>query len=287
MTSPFSGRAIPRACVLLLAASSMAACSQVQPGHVGVRVDNLGSHAGVERRALGVGWYWTGLGQHVYEYPVYTNTYTWTRSRSEGSSSNEEFTFQDRNGLSMSSDVAVSFSVDPVLAPELFQKYRTDMDGIIAGPLRNAVRDALVTRASDMGVEEIYGPRKAELIRNAEGDVRRFMAPFGLRVERLYWASNIRLPDVVKAQIEQKIANEQAALAAQAQVATVEAQARQRVAEAQGEAQAITTQGAALRANPEVLRLRSIEKWDGRLPQVTGGGATPFINLQGGEAPAR
>ncbi len=283
MTLRLPRRAFPRACAPLAAGALLAACSQVQPGHVGVRVDNIGSHAGVENRALGVGWYWTGLGQHVYEYPVYTNTYTWTRSTSEQNPIDEEFTFQDRNGLSMSSDVAVSFSVDPVLAPQLFQKYRTDMAGIIAGPLRNAVRDALVTRASDMGVEEIYGPRKAELIRNAEGDVRRFMAPFGLRVERLYWASNIRLPDLVRAQIEQKIANEQAALAAQAQVATVEAQARQRAAQALGEAQAINVQGAALRANPEVLRLRSIEKWDGRLPQVTGGGGTPFVNLPAGD----
>ena len=278
MSRPSSRRAFAASCAIpcLL----LAACSQVQPGHVGVRVDNLGSHAGVENQALGVGWYWTGFGQHIYEYPVYTNTYTWTRSATEQTATNEEFTFQDKNGLSMSADVAVSFSVDPDRAPILFQKYRTEMGGIIAGPVRNAVRDALVTRAAQMQVEEIYGPRKAELIRQAEGDVRSFMAPFGLRIERLYWASNVRLPETVRAQIEQKIANEQAALAAQAQVSTVEAEARQRVASAQGEASAINVQGAALRANPEVLRLRAIEKWDGRLPQVTGSGGTPFIDLK-------
>ena len=280
MTSPLArATAIPRALPCLMAGALLAGCAQVAPGHVGVRVDNLGSRAGVESRALGVGWYWTGLGQHIYAYPVYTSTYTWTASRTEQSPVDEAFSFQDRNGLSMAADIAVSFSVDPVRAPILFQKYRTDMAGIIQGPLRNAVRDALVTRASAMGVEEIYGPRKAELIHQAEGDVQRFMGPFGLRVERLYWASNIRLPQLVRDQIEQKIANEQAALAAQAQVATVEAQARQRVASAQGEAQAIDVQGAALRANPEVLRLRGIEKWDGRLPQVTGG-ATPFVDLR-------
>jgi regulator of protease activity HflC (stomatin/prohibitin superfamily) len=257
----------------------LGACGQVSPGHVGVRVDNLGSHAGVEAQSLGVGWYFTGVGQHIYEYPVFTNTYTWTANTQEQNGVNEEFAFQDRNGLTMAADVAVSFSVDPQLAPALFQKYRTGMDGVIAGPMRNAVRDALVTRAANMGVEEIYGPRKAELIKSAESDVRQFFAPFGLRVERLYWASNIRLPDAVRAQIEQKIANQQAALAAEAQVATVQAQAQQHIAEAQGEAQAINVQGAALRANPEVLRLRAIEKWDGKLPQVSGG-ATPLIDLK-------
>ena len=132
-----------------------------------------------EPHALGVGWYWNMFGQHIYQYPVYTSTYTWTRNASEQSTTNEEFNFQDRNGLSMSADVAASFSVDPDRASVLFQKYRTETTGIIAGPLRNAVRDALVTRAAQLGVEEIYGLRKAELIRLAEADTRAFMAPSG------------------------------------------------------------------------------------------------------------
>jgi regulator of protease activity HflC (stomatin/prohibitin superfamily) len=168
--------------------------------------------------------------------------------------------------------------VDASKAAVLFQKYRTNMEGIITGPLRNEVRDSLTQVASTYPVDQIAGPKKSELIGRAESRTRDFFAPYGLRVERLYWASNIRLPDQVRAQIEQKIANEQGALAAQAQVATVQAQAQQRIAQAQGEAQAIDVQGQALRANPEVLRLRAIEKWDGKLPQVTSG-ATPFVSL--------
>ena len=152
------------------------------------------------------------------------------------------------------------------------------MDGVIAGPLRNAVRDALVTRASNLSVEEIYGPRKAELIRGAEDDVRRYMAPYGLVVERLYWASDVRLPDTVLAQINAKIANEQAALAAQAKVGQARAEAEQQIETARGEAESIRIRGEALRANPEVARLQAIAKWNGVLPQVVGGGQpVPFI----------
>jgi regulator of protease activity HflC (stomatin/prohibitin superfamily) len=266
--------------ILLLAAcaATVSACSQVKPGHVGVRVDNFGSNAGVENQTLGVGYYVTMLGQQIFEYPVYTQTYTWTSSVTEGAPVNQELTFQDIQGLSMAADVGVSVSVDPSKAAILFQKYRTNMDGIIAGPLRNEVRDSLTQVASTYPVDQIAGPKKAEVAAKAEERTRAFFAPFGLNVERLYWASNIRLPDAVRSQIEQKIANEQGALAAQAQVATVQAQAQQRIAQAQGEAQAINVQGAALRANPEVLRLRAIEKWDGKLPQVTSG-ATPFVTL--------
>ncbi len=258
--------------------ASLAACGQVKPGHVGIKVNNFGSNAGVQAQTLGVGWYFTPFGSHIEEYPIFTNTYTYSASPTEGHSDNEEFVFQDKSGLGLSADIAVSYSVDADKASILFQKYRIDTDGLIAGPLRNAIRDSLVTRAAQMNVDEIYGPRKAELLNNVQHDVQAYFAPFGLRVERLFWAGNVRVPDTVLAQINARIANEQEALAAQAKVATVQAQAQQAVAEAQGKAQALNIEGDAIRRNPEVLRIRAIEKWDGKLPQVTSGGV-PFINL--------
>ncbi len=273
------GWAAGAAALAVLVLVSVVSCTrQVHPGNVGVLVKNLGTDAGVSAQPLGVGIYFVPFSRQIYEYPIYSRTYTWTRSSSEQSATNEEFLFQDRNGLSLSADVAVALSVDPTRAPLLFQKYRTAMEGIIAGPLRNSLRDALVTRAAQMSVEEIYGPRKAELIRQAEQDVRTFMAPFGLRVERLYWASNVRLPDSVLAQINMKIANEQAALAAQAKVATAKAEADQQIETARGEAESIRIRGEALRQNPEVVRLQAIAKWNGVMPQVVGGGQpVPFI----------
>jgi|WetSurMetagenome_2_1015567.scaffolds.fasta_scaffold381734_1 regulator of protease activity HflC (stomatin/prohibitin superfamily) len=282
-SSPFSpGRigmiAAAVVLLLLLLISARGCTRQVHPGNVGVLVNNIGSNAGVSPHAMGVGLYFVSVGQQIYEYPVYTRTYTWTQSSTEQTAANEEFMFQDKNGLALSADVAVAFSVDPVRAPKLFQKYRTAMDGVIAGPLRNAIRDALVTRASQMSVEEIYGPRKAELIRQAEADVRAYMSPAGLTVERLYWAGNIRLPDAVLAQINAKIANEQAALAAQAKVAQAQAEADQQIALARGEAESIKIRGEALHQNPEVARLQAINKWNGVLPNVVGGGQPiPFI----------
>lgn len=265
--------------LLSAAALALAACGQVQPGHVGIKVNQYGSGAGVSNEALGVGTYFTPFGTTIYEYPVYTNTYTYTRSADEGKKLDEEFNFQDKNGLGLSADIAVSYSVNHALAPKLFEKYRTDANGIIAGPLRNAIRNSLVNRAAVMGVDEIYGPRKQELLNQVQSDVATYFAPYGLTVEKLFWAGNVRVPDVVLTQINNKIANEQHALAAQAQVATVEAEARQRIAQAEGEAKAIQVQGDTLRSNPQVLELKRIEKWDGHLPQVTSGG-NPFVSLK-------
>lgn len=261
------------------AALSLGACTQVQPGHVGIKVNNFGSSAGVSEQSLPVGVYMAGPGTNIYQYPVFTSTYAWTATNESREGINESFHFQDKNGLDLSADVSIAFRVDPTKAPILFQKYRTDMDGIVAGPLRNAVRSAIGNESAKLGVEEIYGPKKAQLSAAALEDVQKYFAPYGLIVEQLYWASNIKVPDAVTAQINQKIANEQAALAAQASVATAEAQARSAVAKAEGKAQAMRIEAAAISSNPQVLELRAIEKWNGVLPQVTSG-ATPFVSLK-------
>ena len=258
--------------LLAVSAISLAACSKVDPGHVGIKVNNFGSEAGVSNESLGVGYYYAGPGTSIYEYPVFTSTYTWTKSQEEGSTTNEEFTFQDKNGLTLSADVSVAYRVDSQKAPILFQKYRTDMEGIVAGPMRTAIRSAINNEASKLGVEEVYGPKKAQLIATALEDVNKYFEPFGLHIEQLYWASNIRVPDAVMHQINQKIANEQAALAAQASVATAEAQARSRIAEAEGRAKAMQVEASAISTNPQILQLRAIEKWDGKYPQYVGGG---------------
>ena len=47
------------------------------------------------------------------------------------------------------------------------------------------------------------------------------------------------------------------------------------------EAEALSIKGNALRANPGVVELNAIDKWDGKLPTMLGGnGPIPFINVK-------
>ncbi len=252
--------------------------ARVRPGYVGIFVNNFGG--GVAADSLPVGWHLALPGTNIFEYPVFTRNYSWTSSATEQTPIDESFSFQDRNGLSLKADVAVSYHVDPTKAAILSQRYRTDMDGIIAGPLRNAIRNAIVERASQLGVEEIYGPQKAELIATALHRVQASFAPVGLQVEQLYWAGNIVVPPAVLDQINAKIANEQQALAAQANVATATANANARIAKARGDAEAIQVEAEAIRTNPEIVKLRAVEKWNGELPTYAGGGPLPFIDVK-------
>lgn len=264
------------ALVLLLLVGS---CSftHVTPGNVGVQVNNLGN--GVQAETKPVGWYFTPPSISIHEYPISTRTYTWAAPQRDkdgnpvdAAAANEEMSFQDKNGLTATADVSIAYHVDQAKAAILFQKYRMDMDSVVAGPLRTAIRNALAEEASALGVEEIYGPKKAQLITAALAKVQKQFTPQGMDIEQLYWASSIRVPPQVMAQINQKIANEQAALAAQANVAKAEAEARSKVAQAEGEAKAMQVKGDAIRANPEILTSSAIDKWDGHYPQYVGGG---------------
>ena len=171
--------------------------------------------------------------------------------------------------------------MNPELAPKLYSKFRVDAAGLVSGQIRNSIRDSLNNRASSLGVEEIYGPKKQELLQNVQNDVANYFKPYGLNIEKLFYAGTIRMPEQVRDQINQRIANEQAALAAQANVATATANAQAKIEQAKGDAAANLLIAQSIAANPQIVQLRAIEKWNGVLPIYTGGGGPmPFIGVQ-------
>lgn len=84
--------------------------------------------------------------------------------------------------------------------------------------------------------------------------------------------------------IEAKTTAEQLKLKAERDLQRIEVEAKQRVAQATAEAESLAVQRA--QVTPELIRLRemenqrlAIDKWDGKLPNVSGG-AVPFINVK-------
>lgn len=260
-----------------LMALSVAACSRIEPGEVGVKVNRYGSGSGVEDKAVGVGTYFSAWGVDYYSYPVSTQTYTWSRASKEDTP-NEEFTFQDKNGLIVGGDVTVAFRVNPALAPKLFQIYRMEMPALIAGPIRNKVRSEIVRAASSMTVEQIYSAGKADLINRAMLQTRKYFEPMGLNVDQLDWAGPIRIPESIMERINARAQSEQAAIAAQAEATTAEAKgkaalaiatakANARIEDARGVAESTRIRNAAITANPAYTD-EWVRKWDGQLPKT-------------------
>ncbi|MBT5808191.1 prohibitin family protein [Candidatus Uhrbacteria bacterium] len=78
--------------------------------------------------------------------------------------------------------------------------------------------------------------------------------------------------------IEAKVTAEQLKLKADRDLERIRIEADQNAVAAEGKAKAILTEAQALRANPQVVELRWIEKWDGKTP-LYWGEASPFIGL--------
>lgn len=107
--------------------------------------------------------------------------------------------------------------------------------------------------------------------------------------------TDFRFSDEYNRSIEMKVKAAQDALRA-------ESEKRQRVTESEGirdaqkakaegeayaidvkskaEAEAIKRRAEALKINPKLIDLNTIEKWDGKLPTFTGGGVVPFLNTE-------
>jgi regulator of protease activity HflC (stomatin/prohibitin superfamily) len=85
---------------------------------------------------------------------------------------------------------------------------------------------------------------------------------------------NIELPPTYKESINNKMIAEQNALQAKNKLEQVQFEAQQKVAEAQGKADAMKLEVTALQQNAQILELRMIEKWDGRMPLVVSSGSS-------------
>jgi regulator of protease activity HflC (stomatin/prohibitin superfamily) len=289
--------AVAIACLL-----GVAACTKVPAGNVGVKVYLLGNSKGVDVEELSPGRYWIGINEELYLFPTFAQTYTWTREwvdeNSDGKAQQDELadesiSFQTKEGLVVSADVGITYNVDPTKVSVLFQKYRKGIDEITDLYLRNMVKDALVTAASTRPIEAVYGVGKAELLKEVETNVREQVAPFGIQIEKLYWAGEFRLPGTVVASINAKIEATQKAQQRENEVAQAKAEADKKIEEARGEAESrlinakseaesIRIKGTALAENPKLVELSAIEKWNGVLPTITGG-AVPFVNVPAGK----
>lgn len=271
-----------------LLVGTVAACDKVPAGNVGVKVYLLGGEKGVDSEILGVGKYWIGMNEELYLFPTFMQNYVWTKDPNEGSSNDESISFQTADGMTANADIGISYSIDPDKVSVIFQTYRRGVEEITDTFLRNMVRDALVKQASNKPIEYVYGAGKAELIAAVQKDVADQVGPIGIKIDKIYWIGEIRLPTVVLESINNKNAATQMAQQRQNEVAQAKAEADKKIEDARGTAESILRVAEAqARANKlladsitdELVRYRALEKWDGVLPRMTGDGAIPFIDV--------
>ncbi|MEJ7709018.1 MAG: SPFH domain-containing protein [Pyrinomonadaceae bacterium] len=279
--------------VVLLAAGGLllAGCTVIPPGYVGVKVNQSGGNRGVEQYPILTGrQFYNPVNERIYEYPVFLQTVVWTKDQQEGAPLDQSITFNSIEGAVVNVDVSLSYAFITEKVPSVFVEFRRSPEEITSTYMRSKVRDAFSRIASTMKVVDIYGSKKQELLMFVKADLIRELEPKGFRIDTVSMVGNPRLDPNVITSINQAIQAQQDAQRAQNKVAQIEAEARQKIVEAEGEAKRITTiADAQATANErltksltsQLVQYQALQKWDGKLPQMTGGSGVPFIQIPG------
>lgn len=148
-----------------------------------------------------------------------------------------------------------------------------DIVGKIIQPAFNEVTKAATAKKT---AEEVLG-RRQELKSEIDSSLAQHLKQYGILVDDVNIVNVSFTPEFAKAVEEKQVAEQHAKKASYiAEQAKAEAQAEVNRARGQAAAQdAIRTS-----ITPALLRLKAIEKWDGKFPQVMGSGSTPFVDLR-------
>src|SRR5512136_2861811 len=176
----------------------------------------------------------------------------------------------------------MNFHVDPAYVNDLYQKVGLDFANKVIDP---AFNDFVKEVVPTYPIGEIL-PKREEIRKRAMTKLGDNLARYHIIVDDIYFA-NIRFSSGYEGAIEAKQVAQQQVETQRQVLAQREIEAQQKVATAKGEAEAIlvVAQGQA-KANdalsrsisPILVQYKSVEKWNGILPQVSGG-AVPFVDL--------
>jgi regulator of protease activity HflC (stomatin/prohibitin superfamily) len=272
--------------VLILLPSTF---TYVNPGYVGIVIHRAGG--GVDPVPLGPGIharlpFVTG----IVEYPIYLKTIVLARNPTEGSPLNDEINVNSVEGQPLSLDVSLSFQLDASQTPKLYTTFRTDIDQITHGFVKQTVRQALQEIVGTEPVADVIGPKKAEATTRVRQLISEKLSSMGFDVKQ-FTINELRAPPAVMEAINQKNVMQQQALTAQnelqkntfnAQGDSIKAAGRAKAITAEAEAQARANELLSRSITPTLVQYELAKKWNGAMPQVTGG-STPLLQLPTGK----
>lgn len=240
----------------------LAGCGQVDSGHVGLKL----SWGKVVSEPLGAGlWFYNPIGGSLV-------TYDCREQRADF-----QMNAYTKDVQSADFQIVVTFSLDQAkiidlhngIGPMFVQKI---LNPVVVGVTKDVVgqweADKLIN-GREQATKEIYS------------QVQAAMAGKPIRVSSVVLA-NIDYSDVFEKAIEDKQVAMQNAIRAKNRTQEIEEEARQKIITAEAEAKSMQIRGDALKANPGLVQLEAVGKWDGKAPQtlVIGSEAKPLLSVQ-------
>jgi regulator of protease activity HflC (stomatin/prohibitin superfamily) len=269
--------------VAVIAGFAIIGLERIDAGHVGIKVNLIGTGKGVDNATEVTGWvFYNRFTTKIVEFPTFVQHKEYRKTED----SDESFVINSKDGSEFHVSPLLNYSVKREKVPYIFTKYRVELGAIEAGFLKTAVYDAFRVVANSYTADELISNRELfenKVRKNLEGH----LLPEGFILAQ--FTSNLVYPETFKKAIEAKNNAVQSALRAENEVKTAEAQAKIKVATAAGNAQAMLTSAKAeAEANrlkqqtitPMLLQLEWINKWNGKLPEtMLGQGSNTFYGL--------
>lgn len=261
--------------VMLMCVFTMSSCyTRIDAGHEGIKVNLYGDEKGVDDVELVTGAVWYNpFTTAVYEYPTFVQTIDY-----------KPFNFNSKDGSEFTFDPTIMLQIKPGSAPEVFKRYRKELDEVLKITLVPIIEDAFK--------EEINSRLDNDLITNQT----EFQNAIEARLAKELGAENfivskvttgIKYPDALVESINAKNRALQEELRIKNEALVAEAEAAKKVAIAQGDADAMRIRAdaeayynrtVAASLSPSMVQIKAIQKWDGKVP-VMSGGAAPFIDI--------
>lgn len=172
----------------------------------------------------------------------------------------------------VSTTVALNYHLDSTKVNKIYQTLGYDWSERVIVP---AIQESVKAATAQFTAEELI-TKRAAVKQKIEDITTARLGEYGINEETIS-ITDFTFSDSFNIAIENKVTAEQNALAARNKLEQIKYEAEQKVTTATAEAKAIQIQGDALKNNPSVVNLRWIEKWNGVMPIVFGGGGNGFI----------
>lgn len=174
--------------------------------------------------------------------------------------------------------VAVNFHLEPNQVNKLYQSVGLSYGERIVDP---AIGESVKAITAQYTAEELISKR-SEVSSKIKETLSSKLATYYMVLDEIN-ITEFKFSEEFNNAIEQKQIAEQQALKASLDLQRIEIEAKQKIEQAKAEAESLRLQKQEV--TPELVKLReieaqmkAIEKWDGKLPNVTGG-AVPFIEV--------
>ncbi len=181
----------------------------------------------------------------------------------------------------------LNYSLDPKQVSVVYQTVGTDWRQKLIGQV---VYEEI---KRELGQHEAVNliAQRAAAARAIEQNIRETLATRNILTTG-FQLTNIDYSSEFEAAVEAKVVAQQTAIQEQNRTVQVQEKAKQQIETAKGnaestvlnakaEAESIRIRANALEANAKLVEWEAVQKWDGKLPVYSMGGAVPFINVPG------